>query len=33
MSAYKDIAEPFWVEDYMGRRVGNYQFIKKELGY
>ena len=33
MSAYKDIAVPFWVENCLGARVGNYQFIKKELGY
>lgn len=33
MSEYKDIAVPFWIDNNRGDRVGNYQFIKKELGY
>jgi hypothetical protein len=33
MSRYEEIAVPFWIDNYWGNRVGNYQFIKKELGY
>ena len=27
------IAEPFWIKDRSGCRIGNYQFIKEALGY
>ena len=30
---YEDIAQPFWVKDAYGNKVGNYTFIKQELGY
>ena len=33
MHGYESIAEPFWTKDYWGNKVGNYYFIKKELGY
>lgn len=33
MQGYESIAEPFWTKDYWGNKVGNYYFIKKELGY
>lgn len=33
MQRYESIAEPFWTRDYWGNKVGNYHFIKKELGY
>lgn len=33
MSEYKDIAKPFWMYDGWGNKVGNYQFIKEQLGY
>lgn len=33
MYEYKDVAVPFWVYDSCGNKVGNYQFIKKQLGY
>lgn len=33
MQGYESIAEPFWTNDYWGNKVGNYYFIKKELGY
>lgn len=33
MSDYKDQAQPFWVKNEYGEKVGNYAFIKKALGY
>ena len=33
MSDYNDQAQPFWVKNEYGEKVGNYAFIKKALGY
>lgn len=33
MNAYADIAVPFWIKDDKGRYKGDYEFIKKALGY
>lgn len=33
MKEYQNFAEPFWVKNEFGEKVGNYQFIKKALGY
>jgi hypothetical protein len=33
MQGYESIAEPFWTKNYWGEKVGNYSFIKEELGY
>jgi len=33
MSEYEDIAMPFWTINQNGYRIGNYQLIKKALGY
>lgn len=33
MSGYADVAQPFWKYDVTGKKVGNYAFIKKALGY
>ena len=33
MSSYASIAQPFWVRDGLGRKVGNYALIKGALGY
>jgi hypothetical protein len=33
MSAYADKAQPFWIKNVWGNKVGNYAFIKKALGY
>ena len=33
MSAYADKAQPFWIKNVWGDKVGNYTFIKKALGY
>ena len=33
MSAYSDRAQPFWIKNVWGNKVGNYAFIKKALGY
>lgn len=33
MSGYKDVAIPFWTENWRGERVGDYQRIKEALGY
>ena len=30
---YESIAQPFWIKNTYGDKVGNYAFIKKELGY
>ena len=33
MKGYESLAVPFWTRDAVGRKVGNYSFIKRELGY
>jgi hypothetical protein len=33
MSGYEGIAMPFWITNQDGNRIGNYQLIKKALGY
>lgn len=33
MSEYEDVAQPFWIRDSWGGKSGNYDFIKKALGY
>lgn len=33
LKEYESAAEPFWMKDYWGNKVGNYQYIKKVLGY
>lgn len=33
MSDYENIAVPFWINDPKGVKVGNYEFIKNELGF
>lgn len=33
MSDYENIAEPFWIQNQWGARFGNYNHIKKALGY
>lgn len=33
MSGYEDNAAPFWIKDADGKYIGNYQTIKKALGY
>ena len=31
MKDYEYIAQPFWIEDMWGNKVGNYQYLKQEL--
>lgn len=33
MSSYEDEAQPFWISNSWGEKSGNYDFIKKALGY
>ena len=33
MAEYESVAEPFWIKNYWGDKVGNYAYIKKALGY
>ena len=33
MKEYESAAQPFWVKNYLGEKVGNYAYIKKVLGY
>ena len=33
MNGYEDYAHPFWTRNALGYRVGDYQYIKKALGY
>ena len=33
MKEYEDQAQPFWIKNSEGERIGNYDFIKKALGY
>jgi hypothetical protein len=33
MSEYEEVAHPFWKKNDAGKKVGDYQYIKKALGY
>ncbi len=33
MKGYENIAHPFWKRNYNGEKVGDYDFIKRELGF
>lgn len=33
MSGYESYAHPFWKKNIYGEKVGDYEFIKKELGF
>lgn len=33
MSDYEDVAQPFWIKNSWGEKSGNYDYIKKVLGY
>ena len=33
MEEYEDVAHPFWKTNILGEKVGDYQYIKKALGY
>lgn len=33
MSDYEDVAEPFWIKNAYGEKVGNYSYIKEVLGF
>lgn len=33
MKEYESVAHPFWKRDALGRKVGDYQYIKESLGY
>lgn len=33
LKEYESASEAFWVKDYLDNKVGNYQYIKKALGY
>ena len=33
LKGYESVAQPFWMNNYWGDKVGNYQYIKKVLGY
>ena len=33
MKGYESIAEPFWIKNVHGQKIGNYNYIKQELGY
>lgn len=33
MSEYKNIGEPSWIKNRDGKKIGNYAYIKKALGY
>ena len=33
MKDYENLAEPFWIYNEFGEKVGNYVFVKKTLGY
>ena len=33
MSGYEDTAQPFWIKNTWGGKSGNYEYIKKALGY
>lgn len=33
MKAYENEAQPFWIWDASGNKIGNYEYVKKALGY
>ena len=33
MKDYESDAQPFWIKNYLGEKVGNYTYIKRVLGY
>lgn len=33
MKEYESVAQPFWIRNYRGEKVGDYSYIKKVLGY
>ena len=33
MKDYESIAQPFWITNAYGERIGNYPYIKRVLGY
>ena len=33
MKDYKEEAHPFWIKNLWGEKIGDYQYIKKALGY
>ena len=33
MDGYEGIAQPFWIKNAFGEKVGDYGFIKKALGF
>lgn len=33
MKGYESVAQPFWIKDFLDRKVGNYAYIKQVLGY
>ena len=33
MKSYESIAQPFWIKNSFGQKVGNYTYIKQVLGY
>lgn len=33
MKDYESDAQPFWIKNYLGEKVGNYAYIKQVLGY
>lgn len=33
MEDYKSDAQPFWIKNYLGEKIGNYAYIKEVLGY
>ena len=33
MKEFEDIAAPFWIKNNQGNKVGNYEYIKRSLGY
>lgn len=33
MKGYESVAQPFWIYDISGNKIGNYAYIKKVLGY
>lgn len=33
MNGYESIAVPFWIKNFQGEKVGNYEYIKKAFGY
>ena len=33
MANYESVAQPFWIKNYLGEKVGDYSYIKQVLGY